>query len=90
MKSAITGGPYCILVGPIYGVYKTYILDFFSNNIWSYLLWSPVIDRRDEKKIDGCDMEEFGTLLIDRTEKTIAIPGDEVVATGGETGTGED
>ena len=35
-------------------------------------------------------MEEFGTLLIDRTEKTIAIPGDEVVATGGETGTGED
>ena len=28
-----------------YGTYKTYIVRYFSNKIWSYLLWSPVIER---------------------------------------------
>ena len=33
--------------------------------------------RRDEENMTGCDMEKFGAL--DSSEKTIAIPGRQVV-----------
>ena len=39
-----------------------------------------------EREIYQCDLKEFDTL--DRSEKTIAILGDKIVATGGETGRG--
>ena len=41
------------------------------------------------REIDQCGMEKFGTLDINSSEKTIAILGDKMVATDGETIRGE-
>ena len=44
--------------------------------------------RGEDRKLDVCDVEEFGRL--ESSEKNIAILGDKMVAADGETGRGQD